>query len=98
MDKPQYTRWMDGVAGYYAGPTRYWEQHPIWTKEPVMAAVRDAAMHGRIPGYAGPSSRAASEVISKYIVVDMFAKAVSGDSVKNAVQWAARELRQIYKG
>lgn len=98
MDKPQYTRWMDGVSGYYAGPTKYWEQHPIWQKEPVMAAVREAAKHGQIPGHAGPSSRAASEVISKYIVVDMFAKAVSGESVKNAVQWAARELRQIYKG
>ncbi len=98
MDRPQYTQWMSAVAGYFTGPTRAWEDHPIWQKEPVMAAIRDAAKHGQVPGYMGPPSRAASEAVSKYIVVDMFAKAVSGESPKKIAQWAATELRQVYKG
>jgi len=98
MDRPQYTQWMNAVVGYYTGPTRAWEKHQIWEKEPVMAAVRDAAMHGQVPGFAGPSSRAASEAISKYIVLDMFAKAVAGENPKKITQWAASELRQVYKG
>jgi multiple sugar transport system substrate-binding protein len=98
MDKPQYTRWMEAVRGYYTGPTRAWEQHPIWEKEPVMAPIRECAKHGQVPGYAGPPSRAASEAVAKYIIVDMFAKTVAGETPKKAVQWAASELRQIYKG
>jgi len=98
MDKPQYTRWMEAVRGYYTGPTTAWEQHPIWEKEPVMAPVRVSGKHGRAAGYAGPPSRAASEAVSKYIVVDMFAKAVAGEPPKKVAQWAASELRQIYKG
>jgi multiple sugar transport system substrate-binding protein len=98
MDTPQYSRWLEGVSGYYTGPTKHWERHAIWEKERVMVPIREAGKHGRVPGYAGPSSRAASEAISKYIVLDMFAKTVSGEPAKKAAQWAANELRQIYKG
>lgn len=98
LDKPVYSRWMDAIAGYYAGPAKHWETHPIWQKEPVMAPILECAKRGQVPGFAGPPSRAASEAISKYIVVDMFAKVVAGEPPKKAAQWAASELRQIYKG
>jgi multiple sugar transport system substrate-binding protein len=35
-------------------------------------------------------------VLSKYIVVDMYAKAVQGMSAEDAVKWADGEVRKVY--
>jgi multiple sugar transport system substrate-binding protein len=51
---------------------------------------------GLAPGYAGPSSQKAAEVLSKYIVTDMYAKAVQGMPAADAVKWAEAELRRVY--
>jgi hypothetical protein len=47
-------------------------------------------------GYAGPPGRRATEALSKYIIVDMFAKAIQGMKPEDAVAWAAGELEKIY--
>ena len=39
-------------------------------------------------GYAGPPSQKAAEVQTKYIIVDMYAKAVQGMKPEDAVKWA----------
>ena len=40
--------------------------------------------------------RPAAETISKYILVDMYAKAVQGTVPADAVKWAHGELVKIY--
>jgi multiple sugar transport system substrate-binding protein len=47
-------------------------------------------------GYAGPPDKRAAEVISKYIITDMYAKAVQGMKPEEAVKSAGGELRKIY--
>jgi multiple sugar transport system substrate-binding protein len=59
---------------------------------------RTAARTTRLFGYAGPSTAKATEVFSKYIITDMFAKAVQGTSAEEAVKWADAELKKIYEG
>jgi multiple sugar transport system substrate-binding protein len=61
-----------------------------------MLPYRVAARSGRFPGYAGPADRKAAEVLSKYIIVDMYAKAVQGMSAENSVSWAHEEVRKIH--
>jgi len=34
--------------------------------------------------------------MSKYVIVDMYAKAVQGMPAEDAVKWAAGELQKIY--
>jgi multiple sugar transport system substrate-binding protein len=58
---------------------------------------RTAARDTRIFGYAGPSTGKATEAFSKYIVVDMFAKAVQGMKPEDAVKWAEGELKKVYE-
>ena len=55
-----------------------------------------AAQSGRFAGYAGPAGRTAAETISKYIIVDMYGKAVQGIKAADAVSWATGELQKIY--
>jgi multiple sugar transport system substrate-binding protein len=35
-------------------------------------------------------------VLSKYIIVDMYAEAVQGLSAEDAVKWAEGEVRKVY--
>jgi multiple sugar transport system substrate-binding protein len=49
-------------------------------------------------GHAGPSNAKATEVYSKYIITDIFAKAVQGMSPEDAVKWGEAELKKIYEG
>jgi multiple sugar transport system substrate-binding protein len=95
--KEQFGKWFEVEAGYSVGATKYWEEHPMWAKvDDSMKGYRTAARASRMFGYAGPPSAKATEVYSKYIITDMYAKAVQGMKPEDAVKWAAAELRKIY--
>ena len=49
-----------------------------------------------MPGYPAGTSAKAAEVLSKYIITDMYAKAVQGGTAEDAVKWAEGELKKIY--
>jgi multiple sugar transport system substrate-binding protein len=83
--------------GTFAIPsTKMWYDDPVWTKDPKNTVFRDVIKDARQIGYAGPPGRKASEAMAKYILVDMFAKAIQGASPEEALKWATDELRKIY--
>jgi multiple sugar transport system substrate-binding protein len=95
--KEQFSKWFQVAEGFSVGSTKFWEQHALWdTIDPPMKIYRQAAASARMFGYAGPPSAKATEVYSKYIIVDMYAKAVQGMKAEDAVKWAAGELKKIY--
>ena len=51
----------------------------------------------RLGGFAGPANAKAGEVYSKYVVTDMFAKAVQGMKPEEVVKWAEGELKKVYE-
>jgi multiple sugar transport system substrate-binding protein len=91
-----YEQWFVTQQGFSVGPTTMWENHALWKVDPVMAPFRTAARSGRFAGYAGPANRNAAEVISKYLLTDMYAKAVQGMPAEDAVKSAHGELVKIY--
>jgi multiple sugar transport system substrate-binding protein len=94
--KDVYGEWFTSQQGFSVGSTKMWEEDPVWKIDPIMAPFRTAAESGRFAGYAGPAGRAAAETISKFIIVDMYAKAVQGTPPADAVKWAHDELVKIY--
>ena len=48
-------------------------------------------------GHAGPPTAKATEAYTKYIITDMYAKAVQGTPPAEAVKWAEGELKKIYE-
>jgi multiple sugar transport system substrate-binding protein len=95
--KEQFGKWFEVEGGFSVGPARFWENHPMWAKvDDAMKGYRTAARGSRMFGYAGPSNAKATEVFSKYIITDMYAKAVQGVRAEDAVSWAAGELKKIY--
>ena len=96
QSKDVYEQWFTSQQGFSVGSTKIWAQDPMWKVDPIMAPFRTAAESGRFAGYAGPAGRAAAEVISKFIIVDMYTKAVQGMAPEDAVKWAHSELLKIY--
>ena len=95
--KEQFSKWFQVADGFSVGSTKLWEQHALWnTIDAPMKGYRTAAGASRMFGYEGPPSAKATEAYSKYIIVDMYAKAVQGMKAEDAVKWAAGELKKIY--
>ena len=61
-----------------------------------MAPFKLAGRVGLTPGYAGLPNRKAAEVLTKYIITDMYAKAVQGMAPEAAVKWAHEEVGKVY--
>src|SRR3954453_14135292 len=94
--KDVYDKWFVSQKGFSVGPTTDWEKHKLWGDDPIMLPYKQAARTGRFAGYQGPSTRKAAEVVTKYIIIDMYAKAVQGMPAEDAVRWAEAELTKVY--
>jgi multiple sugar transport system substrate-binding protein len=94
--KPIFEQWFTSQQGYTVGATLVWEEDKVWTLDPVLLPFRDLPRKGRLMGYAGQPNRASAEAQTKYIIVDMYAKAVQGTPAEDAVKGAHEELVKIY--
>jgi len=91
-----YEKWFLSQKGYSTPCTAKWEEHALWKQDPVMAPFKVAARLGQAPGFAGLPNQKAAEALSKYIITDMYAKAVQGMPAEESVKWAEGELKKIY--
>jgi multiple sugar transport system substrate-binding protein len=94
--RPPFEKWWASQKGFSIPAGREWENHPVWNEDPVMAPFRGVMATARAPGWPAPSSRKAAEIVSKYIITDMYAKAASGMPAEEAVAWAQQELEKVY--
>ncbi len=95
--KENFRKWLVVSDGYNVGANTVWENDPMWqTIDQPLKLFRTAARTTRIFGYAGPSTAKATEAFSKYVITDMYAKAVQGMNPEDAVAWAEGQLKGIY--
>jgi multiple sugar transport system substrate-binding protein len=95
--KENFEKWFVVNEGYSVAATTVWEKHSMWEKlDKPLQIFRTAARNTRVFGHAGPASAKATEVFSKYIITDMYAKGVQGMNAEDAVKWAEGELKKIY--
>jgi multiple sugar transport system substrate-binding protein len=95
--KEVYEKFLVTNKGYINGPLPEWQEHPMWEADPAVTIFRELPKYGRRAGYAGAYDRKAAEVWAKYIIVDMFAKVVQGESPQSAIAWAEQELKNVYE-
>jgi multiple sugar transport system substrate-binding protein len=82
--------------GYVKGAHPKWTKHGVWSSDPKLKTFAETFEYTETFGYPGPYNRQSSELLAKYIVVDMYARAVQGTSTAETVAVAERELKQIY--
>ena len=96
--KPVFELWFTSQQGYTAGATKDYEDDPVWKIDPVLEPFKKIPSTGRLQGFAGPPNQKAAEVGTKYIIVDMYAKAIQGMAAEESVKAAHDELVKIYGG
>ena len=93
-----YEKWFQVCEGYSVG--RHQEVGEARDVGPGRQAAADVPHRGaRHPHLRlrGPVHGKATEAFTKYIIVDMYAKAVQGMKAEDAVKWAEGELKKIYE-
>lgn len=98
MDRAQFDRYFETMDTFGIPATRVYRDHPLWKKDPKTAVFPETLTYARQVGYAAPAGRKATEALTKYIMVDMFAKAIQGMRAEDAVAWASGEMKKIYGG
>ncbi len=70
---------------------------PYWQKNESYKAVLEAPKHARTPGFPGPLTAAAAEVVATNVLTDLCARViVDGWDVERALQEADKRIRDIY--
>lgn len=96
-DPKQYEAWFELQKGYSIGLGDRLEQSKMWDALPkALQPFRTAGKIARALGYAGEPTGKTNEVFAKYVIVNMFARAVQGTSPEDSVKQAEAEMKQIY--
>jgi len=96
MDAKQVAAWYRSAFMYHAPFLHAYDRDPEWDKEPRFKPDQRVLETGKLVSWPAPADRKAGEVVNKWIVIDMFAKACTGVPTKAAIADAATGLKQIY--
>jgi hypothetical protein len=89
-------KWTKVGQSYFIPQLAGFDSEDVWPEDPKLKIFRDLNKINRLPGYGGPPTPVAAEAVNKYILVDMFAKACTGQlTPRDAVAWAEKEYQQI---
>ncbi len=98
MEAPQYDPWLTGCLGYWSQPLKAYAASAVWESDPKLAVFRNAMETPFHDGYAGPANSASGAVLNDWVLVDMFARVVTGESTPDAsVRQAVRAAERYYK-
>lgn len=98
MEEPQFDPWLTGCLGYWSQPLRAYAGSAVWDSDPKLDVFRTAMDTPFHDGYAGPVNAAAGSVLGDWVLVDMFARVVTGESgAEDSIRQAVRGARRYYK-
>jgi len=96
-DKPQMEAWITGSSAYCCQALKNYEDNPVWTSDPNYAPYAKSSARLRPNGYAGPLGYASAGVMGDYVLVDMFADAVTGRRTpEEALRRAEARAKRYY--
>ncbi len=96
--KENYDQWFSTAEGFYTPATTSWENHAVWTKDPIMAPFAVAGKLGATPGHPGEPNAKAAEVLTKYLIGNTFAEVIKGKKAEDAVAALEGQMKAIYGG
>jgi multiple sugar transport system substrate-binding protein len=97
MDQTNYTRWLNASVGYNAGPYRALSNADIFRTDAKLKPFLDVVGAGRWPGWPAQPSKATAQSQVQFVIVDMFARAVTSGDARSAMADAEQKLKRIYE-
>jgi len=98
MEADQMNAWIEGSSAYCCQPLKAFADNPVWKADPIHAPYARASETLRPNGYAGPLGYASAATMADYVLVDMFASAVTGQMTpEEAAAEAERRANRYYR-
>ncbi len=98
MESPQYDPWLTASLGYWSEPLKAYADSEFWKTDPKLNVFRTSMSTPFYQGYAGPVNESAGTVYNDFVLVDMFARVVTGDSSpEDSLRTAVRAVSRYYK-
>lgn len=98
FEAEQMNAWIEGSSAYCCQPLKAFADNPVWTSNPIHAPYARASETLVPNGYAGPLGYASAAVMADYVLVDMFAAAVTGAlSPEDAAAQAEKRANRYYR-
>lgn len=98
FEDPQMSEWITSSAGYCCQTLKAFDANPVWTADPNNAPYAKASATLRPNGYAGPLGYASAATMADYVLVDMYAKAVTGQATpQEAMEEAEKRANRYYR-
>jgi multiple sugar transport system substrate-binding protein len=89
-------KWTKTGQSYFIPPLKGIENRDVWPDDPKLKIFRELNKVNRLPGTPGPPTRSAAQAVYNFVLVDMFARAATGQATpQEAVAWAENEYKQI---
>jgi multiple sugar transport system substrate-binding protein len=94
-DKKFLVPWTKTGQSYFIPPLADIEKEDAWPDDPKLKVFRELNKINRLIGWEGPATRAVAEMVSKFVIADMYANAVTGKmKPAEAMKWAVNEYKQ----
>ena len=98
FEEAQMNDWIKGSAGYCCQTLKGFANNPVWSEDPNAVAYSKASETLRPNGYAGPLGYASAATMADYVLVDMYAKAVTGQATpQEAIEEAEKRANRYYR-
>ena len=97
MDQANYAKWLNASVGYNAGPFKALSNADIFQKDTKLKPFLDVVGAGKWPGWPAQPSKATAQSQVQFVIVDMFAKAVTSGDARGAITDAEQKLKRIYE-
>jgi multiple sugar transport system substrate-binding protein len=96
MAPKQVADWYRSAQMYHAPFLHAYDKDAEWDKEPRFKPYHELLETAKLVSWPAPADRRFGEVVNKWVVVDMFAKACTGTPTKTAIADAVNGLKAIY--
>ena len=98
LRQPERRRWMAEPRLQHAVPERPVQEADAGTSgsDAKLAALQDQEKLTAFLGFPGPMTPPAQEVVTTFIIPDMFTKVARGASIDDTMKWGVGEIRRIY--
>jgi multiple sugar transport system substrate-binding protein len=93
-----YSEFIMAAEAFNAPVYKGMEDHPVWKLDPKYEPIKESGKYGHLYGWPAPGDEKSQQVTNSFIIPNMFAKAVTGVSTKEAMAWAEAEIKRIYAG
>jgi multiple sugar transport system substrate-binding protein len=98
FDTEHYSEFVMVSEAFNSPVFRGMEDHPVWQVDPKYEPIKENGKYGHLYGWPAPGDEKSQQVTNSFIIPNMFAKVVTGTSIKEAMAWAEAEIKRIYEG